>query len=77
LHENVDVMEENHKPAMVFLVELGDFSLNFDVEFWSSEGNIKKTKHEINTQVLKRFDKAGIKIPFPTQIEYQVHVDEV
>jgi len=77
LHENEDVMETSHKPPMVFLVELGDFALIFDVEFWSSEGNIKRTKHQINTEVLKRFDKAGIKIPFPTQIEYQVHVDKV
>lgn len=71
-----EVTDDVNKPAQVFLVELGDFSLNFDLEFWSEEGNIKKTKHMINKEILKRFAEAGIRIPYPTAIQY-VHIEDI
>jgi small-conductance mechanosensitive channel len=53
------------KPVAL-LKEFGDSSLNLELRVWLSDVNKNRlAQSEISREILRRFDKAGIDIPFP------------
>lgn len=61
----------NDKDSSVYFDEFADYSLNIKVIYFiDAKGDwptIYKTKHEINTEILKRFNKEKLNFAFPTQ----------
>jgi MscS family membrane protein len=62
---------ETHKAttnAVVAFDSFGDFSLNILCIYWIESGNpIVPTQDEINMEILRRFNAAGLEFAFPTQ----------
>ncbi len=54
----------------VYFIEFGESSLNFKLVCWMPDFRSFGVKDEINTKISKRFDEAGIEIPFPTRTVY-------
>lgn len=51
---------------MVFFLNFGDSSLNFELKFWLDDINIRKEViSELNCKILKNFADNNIKIPYP------------
>ena len=50
--------------------ELADSSVNFSVKAWCNSGDYWGIYHDMQENVKKRFDEAGISIPFPHQDIY-------
>lgn len=50
---------------MVVVSELGDSSVNFTVRVWADAGNYWPLKFALTETVKKKFDEAGVSIPFP------------
>jgi MscS family membrane protein len=61
----------NDKDSSVYFDEFADFSLNIKVIYFiDAKGNwptIYKTKHDINSEILTRFNKERLDFAFPTQ----------
>ena len=57
----------------VALSELGDSSVNFVCRPWVKSGDYWPLKFHVNEEVKRRFDEAGINIPYPQR---DVHVYE-
>lgn len=56
---------------LIWFTEFGDFSLNLLCIYWiKSLKYWGTTKHEINTEILRGLNKAGIDIAFPSQTIY-------
>lgn len=56
-----------------YFSEFGDFSLKIEVVYNLNSGDIEKhveTKHQINLEIMKAFEKEKIKFAFPTQTIY-------
>jgi len=50
----------------------GDSSLNFELLCWAEEPALRgRTIHELNSEIYRRFNEAGIRIPFPQR---DVHI---
>ncbi|MFC1647989.1 mechanosensitive ion channel family protein [Nanoarchaeota archaeon] len=69
-----DVVKKNKSTddkSLVSFNEFADSSLNFLVIYWVKD--IKKllgVQHEVNMEIKKRFEKAGIEFAFPTRTIY-------
>lgn len=72
----VDEIIRGHKNIQknditVFFENFGDFSLQIKVIYYILHNNswetIYKTQHDINTEILKRFNKEKLSFAFPTQ----------
>ena len=68
----------NQEPLLVLqscrLMSIGDFSYNIVFRLHAghtSLGAFKDAIHVMNQGLLRRFDEAGIEIPFPTQVQLQ------
>jgi small-conductance mechanosensitive channel len=58
----------NSKLIVVLLLGFGDSSLNVELHLWLFNVNeTQQAQSEISREILRRFDKAGIEIPFPQQ----------
>jgi len=53
--------------AMIFVTELGASSVNLGLRYWSHSGDFETLRSYMHEQIKKRFDDAGISIPFPQQ----------
>ena len=54
----------------------GDSALNFELLCWTMEPSLRgKTIHELNSEIYKRFNSEGIRIPFP-QRDVHIYRDE-
>lgn len=68
--KNTNLVLSDPAPA-VYLGKFGDFSLDFNLIFWINDFRDEfKVKDIINSAIYKRFEKEGIKIPFPTRTIY-------
>lgn len=65
-----DMLEEN---SVISFTEFGDFSLGIlFIYYIRKEADIMNTQTEVNMEVKKRFEKAGIDMAFPTQTVYTI-----
>ncbi|MEL7122650.1 MAG: mechanosensitive ion channel domain-containing protein [Bacteroidota bacterium] len=65
----------NHdKPVDIFVLELGDSSVNFAVRPWTTNTKYWDVHFYMHENIKKEFDKAGIGIPFP---QMDVHINQV
>lgn len=62
------------KMPEVAVDNLGDFSVNVVIRFWSKREDYLPLRWEITRAVKETFDRNGITIPFPTQIS--IHKQE-
>lgn len=58
-------------PAVVYVEELADSSVNLSLRIWSNTGNYLETRFYLIEQIKLTFDKEGIEIPFPQR---DVHI---
>ena len=58
-------------PAVVYVEELADSSVNLSLRIWSNMGNYLETRFYLIEQIKLTFDKEGIEIPFPQR---DVHI---
>jgi small conductance mechanosensitive channel len=58
----------------VFLIDLGDSSVNWVVRFWTTGADFWVAKEKLTRAVKQHLDEAGIGIPFP---QMDVHLDKV
>ena len=58
-------------PAVVYVEELADSSVNLSLRIWSNTGNYLETRFYLIEQIKLTFDKVGIEIPFPQR---DVHI---
>lgn len=63
------VQGDDQKKAEVMVDTLGDFSVNLIVRFWSLNSDYWALRWDITRAVKEAFDRDGITIPFPTQME--------
>ena len=75
IHQLIDEDQRIHKdpPAQVVVLELADSSVNFAVRTWVDVGDYWGVYFDMHENIKKRFDQAGISIPFPQQ---DVHMHE-
>ncbi len=67
LHEIAEHKSLNKKHKVAFN-SFGDFSLGILFIYYIKKGeNILQTQHEINMEILKKFNKAKLSMAFPTQ----------
>jgi small conductance mechanosensitive channel len=72
LRENPLVLETPE--SEVFIAALADSSVNFNVRPWCKSEDYFAVSAEVTEAIKKRFDAAGISIPFPQQ---DVHLHQV
>ncbi|MEM6259575.1 MAG: mechanosensitive ion channel domain-containing protein [Planctomycetota bacterium] len=58
----------------VFMIDLGDSSVNWTVRFWATGADFWTAKEKLTHAVKHYLDEAGIGIPFP---QMDVHLDKV
>ena len=58
-------------PAVVYVEELADSSVNLSLRIWSNTKNYLETRFYLIEQIKLTFDKEGIEIPFPQR---DVHI---
>lgn len=58
-------------PAVVYVEELADSSVNLSLRIWSNTENYLETRFYLIEQIKLTFDKEGIEIPFPQR---DVHI---
>ena len=58
----------------VFLIDLGDSSVNWVVRFWTTGDDFWAAKEKLTRAVKQHLDEAGIGIPFP---QMDVHLDKI
>jgi small conductance mechanosensitive channel len=58
-------------PCQIVVAELADSSVNFFVRPWTGTGDYWPVKFDLTAAVKKRFDKEGIRIPYPQR---DVHI---
>ncbi|MGB0767771.1 MAG: mechanosensitive ion channel family protein [Phycisphaeraceae bacterium] len=58
----------------VFLIDLGDSSVNWTVRFWATGADFWAAKEQLTRAVKQHLDEAGIGIPFP---QMDVHLDKL
>lgn len=58
----------------VFLIDLGDSSVNWVVRFWTTGADFWSAKEQLTRAVKQHLDEAGIGIPFP---QMDIHLDKV
>jgi small conductance mechanosensitive channel len=56
----------------VYVTELGDFSVNFTVYFWtgSEQANVLRVSDRVATRIKLALDEAGIEIPYPRTVVF-------
>lgn len=56
----------------VYVTELGDFSVNFTVYFWtgSEQANVLRVSDRVATRIKLALDEAGIEIPYPRTVAF-------
>jgi small-conductance mechanosensitive channel len=70
--ENTNVVHDP-EPRVRFR-SFGDSALNIELLCWAKEPSLRgRTIHELNSEIYKRFNDEGIKIPFPQR---DVHIYE-
>ena len=69
LKDIVNGMGDSLEPdPTVWFESFGDFSLNIKmVYFIRKEGHVAHSQGEVNMEILKRFNAAGLDFAFPTQ----------
>lgn len=80
LNEAIDIIKEildqyrdsmpEERPPKVYFEEFDDYSLNILMVYWfipPTYWDFVAFNHEINRQILQRFNEAGIQFAFPTQ----------
>lgn len=72
-YENKRVLK-NPSP-IVFFLNFGDSSLNFELKFWLDDVNIRKgVISELNCTILKKFSDHNIEIPYPQR---DIHIKKI
>ncbi len=72
-----DIVESHEKilkepPPRIVVSELADSSVNYGVYIWVRRADVLTVKFDVTEAVKRRFDEAGLTIPFP-QIDSHVH----
>ena len=81
MQEGVDIIKKilrncqdvKENDFYVHFSNFGDFSLNIAVIYWihsSKYNEIINTRHNINMEIKKQFESAGLEMAFPTQTVY-------
>ncbi|PIZ56338.1 mechanosensitive ion channel protein MscL [Candidatus Woesearchaeota archaeon CG_4_10_14_0_2_um_filter_57_5] len=71
LSKHKNIASKDEKPPKVAFTEFADFSLNIQVLYWMKDTTLYfETQDEVNSQILERFNKAGIEFAFPTRTIY-------
>ncbi|MEA3522741.1 MAG: mechanosensitive ion channel family protein [Campylobacterota bacterium] len=66
--EKIIELNIHTQDSVIAFDSFGDFSLNVMVLYWIKKGSpIVKAQDEINMQILKKFNEAGLNFAFPTQ----------
>jgi len=68
LNSNDKILKEP-KPQ-VLLMEFGDFSINYEIRFWTTLSNKMEAIDWVNTQIWHKFKEKGIEIPYPIYTIY-------
>jgi len=62
----------NEVDSIIFFEKFSDFSLDIKcIYFIKKNSNVFETQHEINLEILKRFNAAGLEFAYPTQTSYE------
>jgi len=69
---NSDPAKLPDKDSQVYLLELGDSSINWALRVWTSAGDYWAARERITQATKDALDRAGIGIPFP---QMDVHLD--
>ncbi|SMG06958.1 mechanosensitive ion channel family protein [Arenibacter troitsensis] len=70
--ENENILKD---PAPeVYVAELGDSSVNLSLRFWAKNEVFWAAHFHVMEELKKRFDAAGIEIPFPQRVIHQSQV---
>lgn len=75
LDKDERLLNTKEKPNEVMVDTLGDFSVNLIIRFWSLNSDYWTLRWDITKAVKQAFDKEGITIPFPTQMEMALNPD--
>ena len=71
LNKNKRLIITSGKESEIVVVNLGDFSVDLKVRYWTSTANNWNAKCDLIKAIKEALDKNGISIPFPTTtIEY-------
>lgn len=66
--EEVDAIEETPEPR-IYLLEFGNSALEFELRVYTVHPfRENRVRNEVNRRVYKRFNAAGIEIPFPQRV---------
>lgn len=68
------IIQEGDNAPQVMVNNMGDFSIDLIVRFWSPTADYWSLRWDITKAVKEAFDKADICIPFPTQ--YEIHKEK-
>jgi len=65
--------DELEEKVLVSFTEFGDFSLNILLIYYIKKGaDILQTQNDINLEILRQFNAAGLEFAFPTQTLYTI-----
>ncbi len=76
LHELLDrhpAFDAAKKPPLIYFTEFRDWSLNISVVVWFNTTDFLQSqqwKHEINLEILRRFNNAKLSFAYPTQTQF-------
>jgi MscS family membrane protein len=74
LHEINAGHQGTEQDAVVFFSAFGDFAMNIKYIYYiTKDAGIADTQSQINLEILKRFNAAGLEFAFPTQTLYNVN----
>jgi len=74
LHEHKDIPQDPNPQVLVH--ELADSAVVMRCRFWALTPKSFRIRYDINEQAKKRFDAAGIEIPFPQQDIHHYYASE-
>lgn len=63
------IVQEGDRKPQVMVCNMGDFSIDLIIRIWTQTPDYWAVKWDITKGIKEAFDKNGITIPFPTQIE--------
>lgn len=69
------LLNTNEKPNEVLVDKMGASSVDLIVRFWSLNSDYWALRWDLTRAIKEAFDKEGITIPFPTQMEMALNPD--
>lgn len=75
LDDNKRLLNTKEKPSEVLVDKMGASSVDLIIRFWSLNSDYWSLRWELTRAIKEAFDKEGITIPFPTQMELSIGPD--